>query len=330
MALGQAGAHVTFLECTKSMPLMLDYLVSLLRNARVLGMKCDVVIAQKALANAALPLLVKRAFGTPVVVDIDDIDWGFRSGPLSWINRALIRPVPRRCDCVTYHSDRLRPVLAGALGVDDARLFQLPQGVDLDVFHPAAGVVERPRLPPDFDGTALVVHPAHLNVACELESIFQIIVRAIRMAPQIRLLVVGGGPRLAYHRKRAEAVGVAGVSWFTGLVSPQTVASYLHAARAGIVYLRDTPANVHRQSMKLREMLAAGVPVACNDANELGSFSDFTYQGTSEYDDVAHVLTRLVDGGGDGREAAGAAYVRANMDWREIGRRFHDRLCAMV
>ena len=72
---------------------------------------------------------------------------------------------------------------------------------------------------------------------------------------------------------------------------------------AAIVYYKDIEVNYFRESMKLREMLALGLKVVCNDVGDLERFKDYTYQTGSGHEEVAHQLVSVLRDGGDGREA---------------------------
>ena len=327
-ALERAGAHVTIVKSTWSMPFMLHYPISLLLYLRVLFMRCDVVIGLKPLPNVGIVLLVKKLLGSLAVVDIDDIDFGFRTGWLARVNRVLQLPTPKRCDLVTYHTDRLRPFIGETFGVRDHKLYQLAQGVDLDFCKPPdLASIRALRVALGLDGDQkLVVYAAHLNIASDLDALFDIIRIASRQTRGLRFLVVGGGPLERHFRRMARDIGVGTLTTFTGYVPPERVGDYLRLGDAALVYYKDIEVNYFRESMKLRDMLALGLKVVCNDVGDLKRFKDFTYQTGSDCDQVARELVRVLENGGDGREASGEAYVRHHLDWTEIGARLLERI----
>ena len=322
-----AGAEVRFHAGIRSLPAFLDYLVSAVMHTRAALHAYDVVIAQKPLFNVAIPLLVQRARGRVTVVDIDDDDAGFRTGLVARVNAFLQRPLPSRCTLVTYHAETLPERIRSVFHVDAGRLVRLRQGVDLELFDRDGGQHGTP--PGDASREPLVAYAGHLNVASELEAVFRIILRARRDLPRLRLLVIGGGPLERHFRRLAREIGVADATTFTGHVAPETVCEQLRGASAGILYYESRDANRYRESMKLREMLALGLPIVCNDFGELPRFSDWTYQA-SGYDGVAARLNDLLRHGGDGRERAGMEYVRRELDWSWHARALHERLVQEV
>ena len=327
-SLERAGARVTLVNGIRSLPLMLHYPLSLLLYLRVLLIHCDVLIGLKPLPNVGILLLVKKLFGTLTVVDIDDVDFGFRSGPLSTVNRLLQLPVPKRCDLVTYHTDRLRPFIRETFGVSDHKLFQLPQGVHAT--PPGADRTNSEARRARFGTDArLVVYTAHLNIASDLDAILEIIRIAHARLPNLRFLVIGGGPLERRFQRIARKLGVDRVTTFTGYVPPHEVADYLLLGDAAVVYYKDIEVNYFRESMKLREMLGLGLKVVCNNVGDLKRFADYTYQVDSDHQSVARELVRVLETGGDGRETRGKAYVDAHLDWNVIGERLFRRLLVL-
>ncbi len=331
-ALGEAGARVRLVRGFCRLPLGLDYLVSLLTNARLAFASCDVIIGLKPLPNVTLPLLVQKLRGRLTVLDIDDVDFGYRQGWIARLNRALQRPFPARFDLVCYHADRLRDFIVRTFAVSEDRLFQLPQGIDTSLFTAGAcnaeTRAERARL--GLDGRALVAYTAHLNIASDLDAIFDIVALARRTLPNLCLLVIGGGPLEAGFRRLARVRGVEAMTRFTGHLPPEQVVRKLRLADAGLVYYKDNEVNLYRESMKLREMLALGMPIVCNDVGDLRRFCEYTYQTGSEPGAVAAELVRLLGEGPDGRECRGSAFVHETMDWKAGGLELLERLRHML
>jgi glycosyltransferase involved in cell wall biosynthesis len=325
-SLRKAGAEVRLAKAIRALPFWLDWLVSALWNLRFAFWSCDVVIGCKPLPGIIPLLLLKKLCGTLTVLDIDDLDFAYRGGPGGAILRLFQTPFPKRFDIVTYHNQTLAPAIQELFGVPAARLVRLRQGVDFDVFSPNPSTV-RPAL----DTSAhWVAYPGHLNIASDLDAVFEVIRIARKTHPSVRLLVVGGGPGEGKFRAMAKARGVGDITKFTGYVTPDTVALYCKACHAGIAYYKDQPANWYRESMKVREMLAMGMRVVTTSVGELKQFSSLTYQGQAVPEEIAGILLSVLQAGGDGREAAGPPFVRRHMDWAWIGSEFYLSLNAAL
>jgi glycosyltransferase involved in cell wall biosynthesis len=91
----------------------------------------------------------------------------------------------------------------------------------------------------------------------------------------VRLLVVGDGR----DRARLEAVAAQdlprGFARFVGAVPHAEVAAYYALARVALNYLEDTEANRHRASIKVREALAASLPVVTSRTPDSERFAEF-------------------------------------------------------
>ena len=325
-ALRKAGGDARLAKGLKSLPLWLDWPMSAVWNLRLAFSPCDVVIGCKPLPTIMPLLLLKKLAGSLTVVDIDDLDFAYRKGLPGHILRLLQQPFPKRFEIVTFHNEALAPAIRQVFGVPCNRLVRLCQGVDFDVFSP-----ERAQATAKLSSTEQwVVYPAHLNIASDLDAVFEVMRVASRALPSVRLFVVGGGPGERRFRKMAKARGVDQITTFTGHVPPETVATYLKACHAGIVYYKDQPANYYRESMKMREMLAMGVKVISTDVGDLKQFSRYSYQARAVPEDVADLLVSVLLTGGDRRETAGPAFIRQEMDWSRVGQAFYGVLSAAL
>ena len=318
-ALRKAGAKARLAPGLKTLPLFLDQIAASAWNLRLLSHPCDVVIGCKP-QPAITPLLtLKKLQGATTVMDIDDLDFGYRSGLLRWMTMRVQQPFPRLCDLVTYHNEALLEVIRDVFHVPAARLFRLPQAVDTDIFHPNVHSAAHRN-------GSVVVYPAHLNIASDLDAVFDVIRLARQHLPSLQLVVIGGGPKERHFRALAKAKNVDDITSFTGLVEPECVPKYLARGDIGIAYYKDNEVNRFRASMKVREMLACGLQVVCTDVGDLKQFARFTYQAPPEPLQVSATLVHVLTNGGDGREVMGSSYVRSALAWTTIGKLLYGKL----
>ena len=312
----EAHAEVEFVRApTRSLPFLFELVLSAPRYfLAALTTDADCLLAVKPFPNVTVPLLVSRLFRKRrIVVDVDDRDDAYFPGWRGRLVGWLQKPGPRRFDLITFHNENLGELLLGHFRVRPERLLRLPQGVDLQTFRP------RPEVPVVPKSLLFV---GHLNIASELPWILET-VRDLQRSRSVTLTVAGGGPCLEEFRDQARELGVA--ARFTGALSTEGVALEIAAAEACLVYYAPSEANRHRSSMKLRECLAMGKKVVCNDFDELADFGPAAYLCSSEREDYLRTIEQVLDGG-DGREASAVEWIRERYDWAALGPVLFERL----
>jgi glycosyltransferase involved in cell wall biosynthesis len=329
-ALRKLGNEVHLLTPLKTMPARTDLIISIpLYLLKSSFTSCDLVMGFKPYPQVGVTLLWEKLKGAKVIIDIDDLDYGYRGGFLSSLLKLAQSPLPRRCDLVTYHNQNLFSHIIGELRVPPQKTFYLGQGVDLSLFNPKKvqeGKKEEIAKKHRLSGKKVVLYTAHLNIASDLEPILEAFSLLIKQDPQTLLLVAGGGPWQAYFERLAEEMGIAKDVIFTGYLPKEEIPSYISIAQVCLLYYKDCPANHYRSSMKLREYLAMGKKVVSNDVGELKSFSKYTFQSSSDLGEYASKILGVLKGEDDERNIEGQSYVRKNFSWERIARRFQKRL----
>ena len=284
------------------------------------------VYALKPLPNAVLPALRAGRRGARIVLDVDDLDFEYYPPGLQ---RALVRRWfrlwPRRFDAVSYHVEPLREYLQTESGVPAERLRRIPQCVDLDVF--AAPPAPLPAEIAEFTRRhATIVYMASLGITSDFDDVLPALARILARHPDWGLLVLGHGVRLERFRGQAAALGVADRIRFAGYVAHAAVPAVLRACRAGFHYLRPAGANRYRAIMKIREYLAAGLPVVANPSADAADFRDFIELAEGE-EAVERALAAALAGERAERTAAGRRSSRSGWPgraWRRISWMFWD------
>lgn len=307
----------------KTLPFMLDILISLPLNIiRVLFNKAEVFVAIKPFPNVTLPLLIKKGISkSKIVIDIDDLDSGYRKGLLSKINSFAQRPFPKYFDLVTYHNSLLREHILKEFKVEKENLYRLLQGVDLKVFNCKIKDKElRKKFP---ENKKIIVFTGHLNIACDLEEVIKAM-KIVQNNINVVFIVAGGGPEENNFKKLAKNMGVRAT--FTGHLKKEEITKYISIADLCLVYYKDKPANYYRCSMKLRECLAMGKKVVCNDVGELKEFKDYCYQSKTNLEDYSRKIIEALESKDDEREKKARKFIEKNFDWKKIGKEFSDRI----
>lgn len=318
----------------------LFHLLTALRLARrALALKPDVVHCFKPKAYSGLThwLLARlpRAHRPRLVVDSDD--W---EGPGGWNAIGGYSPAQQRffawqerwglthADAVTVASRALES-LVWAMGVSPSRVFYVPNGVE-------SWKLEVGKTPTVQHPTSNIQHPAILLYTRFFEfpisRVIEVLLRVRERVPQARLLVVGRGfageeeallrlaarsgltvtnyaSRITNHELRI----TDHVTYF-GWVPAETLPFYFALADVAIYPFDDTLVNRTKCSVKLLDLLAAGVPVVAEAVGQNREYIRHDETGwlvePGDVDAFADAVVRLLEDAGL-RERLGRAAARA-------------------
>ena len=210
------------------------------------GYDFDLIDAHYFFPDGVAAVMLGKTFGKPVVVtargsDISEI-------PRHAVPRKLIQRATERADGLITVCEALKTAMV-EIGVSDERIVALRNGVDLNVFQPVDRVVQRARL--GLTGFTLlsvgqlVVHKGQ-----------SLIIEALPLLPDVRLLLAGTGPDRAALEAQARQLGVQERVTFLGAVPHAELRNYYGAADALVLASsREGWANV------LLESMACGTPV---------------------------------------------------------------------
>ncbi|HOT00290.1 MAG TPA: glycosyltransferase [Acidobacteriota bacterium] len=273
------------------------------------------VYALKPMPNAVLPALAAARGGARIVLDVDDLDFEYYPPGLQRrLVRHWFRRWPRRFDAVSYHVAPLQEYLQTNAGVPPERLRRITQGVDMDVFAAPTA-----PLPPEiavFTGRyQTIVYMASLGITSDFGDVLPALGRILARHADWGLLVLGHGVRLAEFRE--QAAGLGDRIRFAGYVDHAAVPAILESCRAGFHYLRPEGANRYRAVMKIREYLAAGLPVVANPSADAVDFGDFIAVADDE-PGWERGLSAAVTGEAAARTAAGRQFVAETLDWSRL------------
>lgn len=189
----------------------------------------------------------------PPAEDIDVFQHGHYDRRVSLIQRQRAREV-RRVDRVIVPSRYLQQMVIG-WGAPPERVQviynALTPGAQASAISPAEA-----RAQLRLDAGPLLVTSARLTAWKGVDHL----IRAIRQAPDVRLVVAGDGPEESRLRALAGSEGVAGRVTFLGRVPHERLALYFRAADYVVLY-----SGYEGLSHTLIESLLAGTPVIASD-----------------------------------------------------------------
>lgn len=299
---------------------------ALLRAA--LGERPDVVHLFKPKGFGGLAVLAGGyvARRVPLVVDSDDWEgWGGWNDVLPYPRSAKMlfawqeRDLPRRAAAVTVASRTLETQVWGE-GVAPGRVFYVPNGVAGDVL---GGGVRRCSV-----GTTMLLYTRFWEF--DVRDVVAALVAIVGRCPAARLVVVGRGERgeEGVLMALAQRAGVAGAIDYRGWVEPPAIPGLIAAADLALVPMSDTLINRARCSVKLLELMAAGLPIVAGRVGQVGEYLDDQRSGVLVPPDdpaaLAEGALRLLGDAGLRARLGDAARVR-------VARWFTwDRLVAVV
>jgi glycosyltransferase involved in cell wall biosynthesis len=160
--------------------------------------------------------------------------------------------------------------------LDPARLVRIYNGVDAREFRPptaaekAAARAQLKFAPDDF-AVAMV---AGFRPEKRHDVFFAGLKRALVRAPQIKVVLAGGGPLLGHYEQMCQREGLSGRVTFTGAV--HDVNRYLHAVDAGCL----VPGSNEGFSNAVLEKMAMGLPLIVTD---VGGNAEAVVDGENGY-----------------------------------------------
>ena len=207
--------------------------------------KPDLIYAPFVASNGLTAVL---AWGGPTVTSGrggDVLEQAGRSGWRRLLREKLIRFVCDRCVKVHTVSQEIEDELL-RLGVPAGKLFQIPVGIDTDLFVPAP---EMPRRP----ATRLICVRKHEDIYDNM-TVIEAMGRLKAAGRDFTAVVASTGTRLEAHQRRTEELGLSDRVRFTGEIPHEQVPELLRQAD---IYVSATLSD--GTSSALLEAMSAGL-----------------------------------------------------------------------
>jgi glycosyltransferase involved in cell wall biosynthesis len=264
---------VQYLSTPTFMNLVFDIIVSLIFNICVLirHHDCDVFYALKPAPNNCIPAMLARLFGATIILDIDDLDFGYLDeGIMRNISSFFYHQFPRRFALVTCHTEKLRLYIIQRIGIPEYRTYFLTQCVS-DIF-----LARSPSQRPATIGKS-IVYLATLGITSDFDDILPMFVHLCKKHKDLSIKILGDGVRRPYFEKLVESLEIGFNVHFLGRIDHKLIPVVIAHNWIGLNYMRPTITNNCRAILKLREYLAAGLQVVCNDAGDAYIFKNHVY-----------------------------------------------------
>jgi glycosyltransferase involved in cell wall biosynthesis len=206
-----------------------------------------------------VPALLARCLGAVIFLDFDDLESGYWHDRFWWpFLRFLERVSPRLFQFTCVHTEELAHEVTHRSGLQPNKVLRLNQGVDVTLFFP-----EKTE---NFPDRQVILYAAHLGVAATgLHFILRGFRKVADRGTDTILLVMGGGPLLSLFKEEARKLQLNGKVVFGGQMKHELMPKVMELARAAVNYTPpESKASRYRASVKVREYLNMGLPVATN------------------------------------------------------------------
>jgi PEP-CTERM/exosortase A-associated glycosyltransferase len=193
----------------------------------------QIIHAHSPVLNALPALRVGRKRGIPVVYEVrafwEDaaVDHGTTTeGSLRYrLTRRMETHALRQAAHVFTICEGLRGDIV-ARGIATDRVTVIPNAVDIDSFEPGGQPDATLKATLGLDGATVVGFIGSFYAYEGLDLLLQALPALLRRRPEVRVLLVGGGPQDAALKAQAQALGVADRVVFTGRVPHAEVQRY--------------------------------------------------------------------------------------------------------
>lgn len=306
-----------------SMPFFLDFILSFFYYFfKLLNKKYDLIFIVKPYPNTVLPSLLLKFKGAKIIIDIDDLDYGYRSGFISKILKFIQGNLINFADYLTSHNDELIKLIKKQHGRYINKIFKLKQCVDLELFRiKKKDLILAKSIKEKYEGKKILFYMANLNIASYLDEILQAF--SLIKNKNIILMIAGGGPLQNYYKKLTKKLKLSDRVEFLGDMKQENLIKYILAADVCLVYYKNIPVNKYRASMKLREYLALKKQVIANNIGEMKEFKDFVILSKNSVKNFADCINRkiyLLDK----INKKGYKYIINNYNWEKESKIFYN------
>jgi PEP-CTERM/exosortase A-associated glycosyltransferase len=297
--------------------------------------KADVLHAHSPVLNAIPALRVGRRLGLPVVYEVrafwEDaaVDHGTtKEGSLRYrLSRALETYALRKANAVTTICEGLRSdIVSRRISADKVTV--IPNAVDVELFHRSDGPDAALKRECGLENATVVGFIGSFYSYEGLDLLIGALPSVLVREPQVRLLLVGGGPHELALRRRAEQLGVAQKVIFTGRIAHGDIARY-YSLIDFLVY--------PRRSMRLTELVTPLKPLEAMAqykpviASDVGGHLELIRDGKTGWlfksGDIADLVAKLLAAMGDRERcertvSAARRYVQSERTWKESVQRY--------
>lgn len=197
---------------------------------------------------------------------------------------AFSKGILKNVETVIAPTEKVRESLMG-YGIDK-EIEVIPTGINLDKFKIRTTREEKLKLKKSLGidpDNRIILTVGRLGIEKNIDEILQNLPKLLEKHKNLSMLVVGDGPHRKQLELTAEELGIRGNVVFTGMVAPETIASYYQIADIFV-----SASESETQGLTYIEALANGVPEICRNDKCLegvliSGFNGYTYDRSQDF-----------------------------------------------
>jgi glycosyltransferase involved in cell wall biosynthesis len=309
---------IKYHTCPSSGIQAIDIFCSLLFNFVILLKNLDssVVYALKPAPNNCIPALFAKLLGKKVLLDVDDLDYAYLSGWKNHFFRIMFDFFSQRFAVVTYHTPNLKKYLHEKVGVPENKLHYLAQGVSTSFLD-----IDLDQLSPIKKS---VIYVATLGITSDFGDLIPGLAIICKNHPDMTMDIVGDGCRKKEFEELIADLGLGNQIHFAGKFDHDRLPQFIARHQIGINYMRSLEVNRCRAILKIREYLACGLIVVCNDVGDVELFKEHIFI-EKEIENIFLRLDNLLSSPLK-RNYSGRKIIEEKYTWKDIIEEFDTKV----
>lgn len=279
---------------------------------------CSVYYALKPAPNNCFPALLAKILGKKIILDVDDLDYAYLNPGGSYrLFRFFFDRFPRYFHLVTYHTPNLGSYLSETAAVPKSRLYYFAQGISPEF-------VSEP-LPDTADVIPQsLIYVATLGITSDFGELIPELAQLCGRFPACTITIVGDGCRRSEFMQRVYNLGITEQVAFKGTIDHSELPHLLARHQVGINFMEPTPVNNYRAILKIREYLACGLQVVCNDVGDVDLFAEYVHIRPTIHEMFEKVEELFRSG--INQSVNGRRFVENEYGWSDLTNKFLERL----
>nr|WP_255496519.1 glycosyltransferase family 4 protein [Thermococcus sp. MAR1] len=253
----------------------------------------DIILITTPPPQLYLVAFIGKLLGKKVVVDVRDmfldvsINLGFinRGSLVERIFRFLESKALQKADAVTLVTPKIRRQLVEKYGIDPAKCYVIPNGVDLEIFK--CNKSKR---------KLQMVYTGHFGHAQDFGTFLEGYA-LLKENERVPLILAGGGETLGDVLKNAEKLGIAKWIEHVGVLHRKEVVKLLCSSSIGVAPIKVDESLKYAIPSKIYEYLACGLPfigVGVGEINKIAEESGAGCVGRTP-EEVAECIIKLLN-----------------------------------